>query len=210
MTFDLTLPAAVATWQLSGPAGADMDTLVSALVGAGVEVEAITPTRVYRLTGGPFDLLPALAGELAAFEGWALGYEQPPTTPQARAELQPRRTPRRSVVLHGTQAGGYVARAIDRGLLVSTVGLSRWRVAGPGVALLNWLTSEVHRLPDADVLAMYGWSARALAADDEPARLSVDVNLPDRKTVNKIERDANKDMQSVIGLQTTIEQALTP
>jgi hypothetical protein len=208
MFTSLQLPAAAVRWRLDGPPGPHLDVLVSALVGAGVKAEAIVPATAYRLAG-PEPLLEALAAELAAVDGFSLRHESAPVeSVNLRTTVAPKYAPRRAVVVHGAgvHAAGFVARAIDAGLTVTTVGLSRWSVAGSGAALVAWLAGAWGKAPE-DVMQALGVTAEALAAEDDPVQPVpvVNVVLPDRRIVSKITRDRDGDIVDVEQTETTLQ-----
>lgn len=201
MTFTtVTLPAAVVRWRLDGPAGPALDTLTAGLIGAGVAVEPIAPGAAYRLAG-PAELLDVLADELAGAEGFTLAHELPPTdVTRMHTSLAPARSPARSFIVHG--APSHVARAIDRGLGVTTEGISRWRVAGGTAALVEWQAAIYGKTVD-EVLALFGWTAESVAAEDSPTGPTINVSLPDRQTTSQITRDAAGDITQIIQLEST-------
>ena len=213
MTFaSVTLPAAEVRWRLGGPAGPALDTLTAGLIGAGVAVEPITPGTAYRLTGSA-ELLAVLTSELNGIEGFTLAHELPPTDvirmSTTRAAATP---PARSFVVHGVaEAPSYVARAIDRGLSVSTEGIGRWRVAGATAALVEWQAAIFQKTVD-EVLALFGWTAETVAAEDSPTGpainvtvppVQVTVTLPDRRTTSEITRNRDGDIAQIIQLETS-------
>ena len=201
MTFtSVTLPAAVVRWRLDGPAGPALDTLIAGLIGAGVAVEPIAPGTAYRLTG-PAELLDVLADELAGAEGFTLAHELPPTdVTRMHTSLAPARSPARSFIVHG--APSHVARAIDRGLAVTTEGIGRWRVAGGTAALVEWQAAIYGKTVD-EVLALFKWTAETVASEDTPTGPTINVTLPDRQTTSQITRDALGDITQIIQLEST-------
>lgn len=201
MTFTtVTLPAAVVRWRLEGPAGPALDTLTAGLIGAGVAVEPIAPGTEYRLTG-PAELLAVLADELAGAEGFTLAPELPPADlTRVSTSIAPARAPVRSFIVHGAPAS--VARAIDRGLSVTSEGIGRWCVAGSTAALVEW-QAAIHDKTVDEVLAMFGWTAVSVAAEDSPAGPTINVTLPDRQTTSQITRDAAGDITQIIQLEST-------
>jgi hypothetical protein len=210
----IALPAASVRWRLDGPPGAHLDAVTSGLVGAGVGVAPITPGTAYRLNGSAA-LLEALAAELAplAADGWKLGHEMPPPlgTVDMRTAVKPAATPRRSFSVHGVgAAASYVARAIDLGLQVESVGINRWLVTASTGRLVQWLAAAWQRTPD-EVLLSLGWTAESLAAEDDPSMpvsmppLQVSVVLPERRTISEIVRDAEGEITSVTQIETTTQ-----
>lgn len=203
MTISVQMPAAAVRWALTGPAGPTMDTLVAALIGAGVDVECISPGTAYRIDGREA-VLSTLADELGKLEGFALAIERAPDdVVRVSSALAPAEF-RRSVVVHGLGAAfGMVARAVDRGLQVRTVGVNRWRVAGRTADLLAWLVDVVHQRPLTEVLALHGWTAEAVAAEDAPPTVRVD--LPQRRVETEfIERDAEGNLTRVVQTERTV------
>ncbi|MBX3601026.1 MAG: hypothetical protein KF863_10400 [Rubrivivax sp.] len=204
MTTTVRMPAAAVRWALTGPAGPTMDTLIAALIGAGADVESIAAGTAYRVDGRE-PVLSTLADELEKLEGFALAIEQAPAdTVRVSSALAPAEF-RRSVVVHGIGAAfGMVARAVDRGLQVRTIGVNRWRVAGRTADLLAWLVDVVHQKPLADVLALHGWTAEAVAAEDQPPTVRVD--LPQRRVETQfIERDAEGNLVKVVQTERTVD-----
>lgn len=225
MTFtSIQLPAAQVRWVLSGPAGQHLDSVVAALVGAGVAIETITAGTHYRLRGGrssrrarsagaPAELLDVLGEQLGQVEGFSVLREMPPTdTVNMRSTLAPSHAFRRSVEIHGDpgrEAASFVARAIDHRLAVESVGIGRWSVSGRTRALVDWLAA-VYVKPVEEVLALFGWTAETIAAEDAatPAvsitlpPLQVAVTLPDRKTTTTFERDADDEIVSALQFET--------
>jgi hypothetical protein len=204
----LQLPAAAVRWRIDGPAGPHLDVLVGALIGAGCDVECIAPATAYRLTG-PEPMLQALAAELTGFDGFTLAHEAAPVeSVNLRTTITPKHPPRRAVVVHGAgvHAAGFVARAIDAGLTVSTTGLSRWSVAGRGDALVAWLAAAWNK-PAEDVMQALGVTPETLAAEDDPVPPVpvVNVVLPDRRIVSKITRNRDGDIVDVEQTETTLQ-----
>ena len=214
MTFaSIQLPAAQVRHRLSGPAGLHLDAVVAGLIGAGVTVESITGGTCYRLRGG-VEMLDVLGEELRLAEGFSLAREMPPTdTINMRSTLAaPSHEFRRSVTVHGDggrEAASFVARAVDAGLTVESVGIGRWSVSARTAALVDWLAA-VYIKPVEEVLTLFGWTAETVAAEDaaSPAisitlpPLQVAVTLPDRKTISTFERDADGEIVSAIQLET--------
>lgn len=212
MTFAIQLPATQVRHRLSGPAGLHLDAVVAGLVGAGVTVEPITGGTCYRLRGG-VELLDVLGEELGKAEGFSLAREMPPTdTISMRSTLAPSHEFRRSVIVHGDggrEAVSVVARAIDRGLTVESVGIGRWSVSARTAALVDWLAAAYVK-PVEEVLTLFAWTAETVAAEDaaSPAisitlpPLQVAVTLPDRKTISTFERNAEGDIVSALQLET--------
>lgn len=204
------LPAAALRWRLDGPAGPQIDTLIGALIGAGVGVECITPGTAYRLDG-PRDMLEALAAELNVAPEFALRNEMPPSQHVGVAStLTPAAAPRRAVVVHGAGvAASFVARAVDRRLDVSTIGINRWSVRGSTAALVDWLAAAYGKTRD-EVLTLHEWTAEQVAAEDSPTPLvsvnappvNVNVQLPDRRITSEITRNAEGDITNVVQLET--------
>ena len=201
MTFtSVSLPAVEIRWRLDGPAGPALDTLTAGLIGAGVAVEPIAPGAAYRLAG-PRELLEVLADELAGAEGFTLAHELPPTDlTRVSTSLAPARAPVRSFMVHGAPASA--ARAIDRGLSVTSEGVGRWRVAGSTAALIEW-QAAIHDKTVDEVLAMFGLTAEMAAAEDSPTGPTINVTLPDRQTTSQITRDALGDITQIIQLEST-------
>lgn len=214
MTFSaVTLPAVARRYVLTGPAGPQVDQLVAQLIGAGAAVETIAPGTRYRLDG-PEGLLDALAGELAPFEGYGVVLELPPVDViRIGSTLAPAQPYRRSVTVHGTgTAHSYVARALDNGLAVATVGINRWSITGRTAALVAWLAAVWNKTPD-EVLAIEHWTPESVAAEDAPLPVSVDlppiqvdVNLPVRQTTSSITRDGAGDIRTILQLEQTVER----
>lgn len=195
------LPAAAVRWRLDGPPGPGTDTLVASLIGAGVNVEPITAGAAYRLEGSHVTLQ-ALSEELAGIEGYSLGLEQAPAS--GAVSLSTERTPPfpfvRTVTLHGP-AASWVARAVDARLQVSTVGLSRWSVAGRTAALVEWLAAEWSKSAD-EVCTALGIPPESVAAEDSPPA-TVSVALPTRKTVSEITRNEAGGIVSISQIEST-------
>lgn len=212
MFASVTLPVTAQRWVLSGPAGPHLDTLAAGLIGAGVEVEPITPTTHYRLTG-PAEMLEVLAGELRPAEGFDLQRETPPVGAiDMRTTLAPSHPFRRSVTVHGIGgAASFIARAVDRRLTVATIGADRWSVSGRTAALVEWMTA-IYAKPADEVLALFGWTAESVAAEDSPTPTvnvtlptpTINVTLPDRRTTSEIARNAAGDIRQIIQLETSV------
>ena len=208
--FDIVaLPVAALRWQLTGPAGQHLDTLVAQLIGAGATVDCIARGTSYRLAGDN-TMLQALAAELAlhADDGFTL---QPEPTPADVVALASHAAPvppfRRSVTVHGlASARVLVARAVDRGLTVTTAGVNRWSVAGRSAALLAWLAATCQQSPE-EVMAAHGWTTGSVAAEDSPVPpFKVDVQLPTRRIVTDVMvRNVNGDLTRVEQRETTVE-----
>lgn len=213
MTFScLTLPASALRYRLDGPRGFHLDMLVARLVGAGVLIEVITAGEAYRLDG-PRDMLDALAGELAPFEGFKLAIEPPPTDEITvrTTSATPTHPYRRSVVIHGSgPAHSIVARAIDRGLRTVSAGANRWAVEGRTAALVAWLcdalgktTGEVHallQLTDA-IVAAEDSAAPTISVTLAPLEVAI-TSMPERHTTTKVARDARDEIAET----TTVER----
>lgn len=210
----VTLPSVALRWVLSGPAGLEIDTLAASLISAGANVETIAAGTRYRLNG-PLELLDVLAGELAPIEGFELVRELPPLeTISMASTVAPSHAYRRSMTVHGVGAAcSFVARAIDRRLTVTPCGVNRWAVAGRTAALIDWL-AEVWAKPADEVLAVFGLTPEAVAAEDSPTSpihvvlppvpVEVNVTLPDRRTTSDFKRDADGDIVNVIQLETSV------
>lgn len=209
----ITLPAAAVRWELSGPAGPHVDTLVAGLIGAGMTLEPIEAGKRYRVDGAQ-DVLTVLAAELAgAGADVALQHEMPPVDKiTMRSTLAPLPEFRRSVTIHGTGAAfGYVARAVDRGLRVATAGVNRWIVGGRTAGLVDWLAT-VHQKTAEEVLALWQWTPESVAAEDAVTHsvsvtlppVAVDVKLPDRKTTTEIARDTFGEIVNVVMLEKSV------
>lgn len=204
MTTTVQMPAAAVRWALSGPPGPTADALIALLIGAGADVESITAGTAYRVDGRE-SVLSTLADELEKLEGFTLAVERAPEDAVSVSSALAPAEFRRSVTVHGIGAAfGMVARAVDRGLQVRTVGVNRWRVAGRTADLLAWLVDVVHRKPLADVLALHGWTAEAVAAEDAPPTVRVD--LPQRRVeTDFIERDADGNLKRVVQTERTVD-----
>jgi hypothetical protein len=214
MITSIMLPSIALRWVLSGPAGNGVDTLVASLIGAGVTVESIKAGERYRLAG-PTETLEVLASELAAIENFDLAREMPPTeTISMASTVAPSHAYRRSMTVHGVGAAtGFVARAVDRHLTVTPCGVNRWSVAGRTAALVDWL-AEVWSKPADEVLAVFGLTPEAVAAEDSPiptvhvvlppVPVQVNVTLPDRRTTSDFKRDAEGTVTTVVQLETSV------
>ena len=120
--------------------------------------------------------------------------------------------PARSFVVHGVaEEPSYVARAIDRGLTVTTEGIGRWRVAGATADLVEWQATIYQKTTD-EVLAMFGWNEAMVSAEDSPTGpainvtvppVQVTVTLPDRRTTSEITRNRDGDIAQIIQLETS-------
>ena len=210
MTFaSLQLPVAELRWVLTGPAGAHVDTIVAGLIGAGVSVESIKPGTTYRLRGST-ELMTVLADELAQVEGLSMAREVPPTDAiSVGSTLAPSHPYRRAVTVHGPAASP-IARAVDRRLTVSTVGINRWSVGGRTADLLPWLAATYGKPVD-EVMALFGWTAESVAAEDAAPTVAVNlppiavaVTLPDRKTTSDITRDAAGEITQVLQFERSV------
>lgn len=207
-----TVPVAAPRWELSGPAGASLDSLVAALIGSGVSVECIAPATRYRLEG-PRNLLEVLSDELAsAGADVAVKVEMPPTdTINMTSALRHEPEFRRTVTIHGQGAAmSYVARAIDRGLSVASVGVNRWAITGRSAALVDWMAA-IYQKSSEEVLALWRWTPESIAAEDAvqhsvaiklPA-VAVEVKLPDRRTTSEITRNQAGEITQLVQLETT-------
>lgn len=205
MTFvSLTLPASAPRHRLDGPRGVQTDMLVAGLIGAGVSVEAITAGEAYRLDG-PRDMLDALAGELAPFDGFKLAIEAPPTDEiTVRTSATPTHPYRRSVVIHGSGAAhSIVARGVDRGLSVSAAGANRWALAGRTAALVAWLCDALGK-STSDVHALLGLTPEIVAAEDSAApTISVTLaplevaitSMPSRQSMTMVDRGQDGEIR---------------
>lgn len=189
----LILPAAQIRHTLTGPAGPHLDTLVAQLIGAGVDVEAIIPTTAYRLNG-PAALLHVLAEELAReAPNYMLQREGVPDGVVSMTSRLASHPYRRSMIVHGA-ADVFIARAVDQGLRVTTVGWSRWKVEGRTAALAAWLASIDAKVPT-------DWTPANIAAEDAPDVVNVDVKLPDRRTTSEITRNNAGDIVNIVQLE---------
>lgn len=199
----INLPAIAVRWRLEGPAGPRLDILVAGLIGAGVSAEPIAPGTAYRLKGSS-ELLASFGEKLAAkCPEYVLKQE---TAPDTTVRLSTRRNPptsySRSVTVHGTGPGhSDVARAVDRGLDVSSVGLQRWRVTGRTAALAAWV-GEIYKQTPEQALEMFGITAAIAAEEDAPVPV-VTVKLPDREIASVIERNRDGDIVKVTQTEKT-------
>ena len=176
------------------------------------KVEPITAGTHYRLRG-PVEMLDVLGEELGKVEGFSLQRETPPAdTINMRSMLAPSHAFRRSVTVHGDggrEAASFVARAVDRGLTVESVGIGRWSVTARTADLAQWLAAVCAKT-DGEVLALFGWDADSISAEDAASPsvlitlppLHVAVSLPDRKTISTFERNADGDILSAIQFET--------
>lgn len=210
----IQLPAAQVRWVLSGPAGLHLDAVVAGLIGAGVSVEPISAGTCYRLRG-PTEMLDVLGDELGKVERFALRREAPPTdTIAMQSTLAPSHAARRSVTVHGDpgrEAASFVARAVDRGMAVESVGVGRWSVTARTAALVDWLAA-VYVKPVDEVLTLFDWDAASVAAEDaaSPAvsitlpPLQVAVSLPVRKTISTFKHDADGNVTQALQIETDV------
>ncbi len=198
-----TLPATEVRWVLSGPAGLHLDSLVAGLIGSGVRIEPIKAGEQYRLddTTGVLD---SLAISLDPIEGFDLAHEAAPTDKIVTSTALTARAYQRSFTVHGVgPAFSLIARAVDRWLTVTSVGLNRWMVRGPTSVLVHWI-AEFQRMTPAEVLALYRISPESVEAEDAHAPLAVNVvSLPDRKTTSEIQRAADGSIKTFIQVETT-------
>jgi hypothetical protein len=206
----ITLPVAAVRYRLDGPAGPCIDGVVAALIGAGITVHAITPGTAYRLdpTAQPNGLtvLDDLAEQMQSVEGYGLAVERGPSdVTYTTGYVAPAFKPRRTITVHGANptARGFVARAVDRGLSVSTMGLNRWAVTGQSAALVAWLCQVWAKSQD-EVLVVLSLTPEQLAAEDRPPA-SIAVALPDRRTETEVvSRDDSGNIDRVVHLETTV------
>jgi hypothetical protein len=197
--------SARARWRLDGPAGAQTDSVVAALIDAGLTVECIAPATAYRVTGDVEPFREQVEG---------LAVELPPTgSIDLHGTVTPLRAYRRTVYVHGSgEAFRYVARAVDARLIVTAAGCCRWAVTGRTADLMVWLSEHVHRLPVEEVLALWSMTAELAGAEDVdlpptpvmqitvPAPV-VHITLPDRRTTSEITRDTRGDIVGIVQLE---------
>lgn len=206
---NFTMPAASVKWRIDGPESQVFDQVLAGLIGAGVDVEVITPRSAYRLDG-PRRLLECLAEDLAPLGDYRCGPEGPPTSViNIASDLAPGHPYRRSVTVHSAApaATSFVMRAVDQRLTVATIGINRWSVTGRTAALVDWLAS-VYQKPVDEVLLTHGWSPESVTAEDTPGPAvnvtlpEVRVVLPTRRTTSDITRDPRTgDINQIIQLE---------
>lgn len=188
---------------LTGPPGITLDTLVVVLLQAGVKVEGLAEGR-YRLDG-PRDLVEAFASEVGHLEGVSIHPERPPAD---RVELTAMLTPPfpfvRQTIVH-TSSYSVVARAVDRGLTVTPVGVGRFAASGRTSTQMAWLAAALDR-PRADVLAMFGLTDADVKREDDQsaARVAITVAWPDRRSeTTVVERDDDGAIRKTLTLATS-------
>ena len=101
-----------------------------------------------------------------------------------------------------------VARAVDRWLTVTPIGVSRFSVTAPTADLLAWLASIYVKSP-AEVMTLFGWTPETVTSEDSAAptvnvelpQINVQVNLPDRKTTSEIARDREGNIINIVQLE---------
>lgn len=137
---NLTFPTTPALYRLSGPAGADMDTLVAKLIGAGCSLRVVFATGIYTVEG-PADLLSKLAAEMVNYPGYALAVEPSSVELGNGFRTVPALKHVRSVTLHAKPGSPVVRSAVDAGLTISAAGFDRWEVSSEksGRELSDWL-----------------------------------------------------------------------
>lgn len=192
-------------YRFDGPAGDTVDAFVAVLTNAGLLVEVISPGTAYRLRDvPPAELLPGLVQQIEQIPGLSIAVEAPP---EDRVEISSRQTqapqyPRTLIVHGGTSAFSHVARAIDRRLIVSSAGITRWAISGPTSALMAWL-AEVKGWALEEALKLHGLTAEQVGAEDAGTPpVNVTVNLPPRRTTSDITRDPRTgDITQVVQLE---------
>jgi hypothetical protein len=208
MTFaSLVMPPAAVRWELSGPAGVHLALIAAQSIGSGCTVESIEPGRRYRIEG-PDALLTALAEQVAKVEGYSLAHEAPPEGIRCTTAVEPARNFRRTNVIHGP-AFGPVARAIDLGLRVGTVGVLRWSITGPSAVQAAWL-ADVQGVTTDRVLEQWGVAPEQIAAEDASLSIAVTVpvtvTLPARRTTTQsIKRDRDGNITGVVSIEADDE-----
>jgi hypothetical protein len=103
-----------------------------------------------------------------------------------------------------------VARAVDLGLTVATVGVNRWAVSARTSDLVQYLAT-VYGMGADEVLSLVGWSEASVLAEDSATPTvnitlptpTVNITLPDRRTTSDICRNAAGDIINVVQLETT-------
>ena len=195
----LTLPSEIPRWRLSGPAGWDVDALVAGLIGAGITIEPIEPTTDYALSGRR-DIIEALSAELAG-TGLSIAVDRGPTD-RIEVQCEPVDThpPRRRFTLYGRTAVSPVARAVDRGLTVMTLGPDRWAVSGRTRTLISWAASHLFGVDKAEAMQRLKLTDAIVDAEDAPPRVA--ISLPPRtRTTVEMTRDADGALVRVVDLE---------
>jgi hypothetical protein len=209
MTTAISLPAAVVCYRAEAEAGPALDAFVANWIGTpGGSAEPITPGTAYRLRGSA-ELLDVVATALAG-TAIALAPEAPPADViRVSTKLRPPRVFNRSFIVHGVaEAPSYVARAVDRGLAVTSEGVGRWSVTGSTADLVAW-QAAIYGKTTAEVLEMFGWTPESVAAEDNAAPtvnlppLTVNVVLPERQTDSEITRNADGDIIRLLQITST-------
>jgi hypothetical protein len=200
MSFVSVSSRAVAVrYLLKGPADHRTDTLVATLVNAGAGIEVVTPGTAYRVSSGRANLAP-LIESLAKCEGYSLDVEPAPTDVTILGStVAPARAYRRTFTVHGANAATFsaVARAVDRRLVVTPVGVNRWAVTASTSDLIQW-AAVVHGKAASEVMKLHGITPAMVKAEDEPVHPISVVSLPARQTVTEVSRDHVGDIRETI------------
>jgi len=197
--------SAAVRYLLKGPADSRTDALVATLVNAGAGVEVVTLGTAYRVNPRCVNLAP-LIESLSKYEGYSLDVEPAPTDVTVLGStVEPARAYRRTFTVHGANATAFsaVARAVDRHLVVTPIGVNRWAVTGRTAELIQW-AAVVNGKPASEVLRLHGITPAMVKAEDEPVHPISVVSLPARQTVTEVTRDQTGDIRETIQRETDL------
>lgn len=200
------LPPARVRHVLRGPVGEATDAAVCALLNAGLVVERVRNATTYRVDGSA-ELIAAAARTLDSSEnrgaGVSLIRERPTDDPVTLLPLVAHTSAlRRTTIVDGADCASHVARALDWGLSVGTVGDMRFAVTGPSRLQLEWIAADVLRCSWAEALERMSTTEAALAAEELPINPPVLVTLPPRMSKTTVTYDDDGQ----IATSQTIEQ----
>lgn len=190
------IPPAVQRQVLTGKPGPDLDRLVFEAVQGGIGLEHVAAGR-YRLDGSE-DAIRALATAAALAGNFFVEIETPkPGTVALDGQLTTSR-PYARVTTVSTDRSDIVARAVDRGLKVTTVGVGRFAVTGLSSGQMRWM-SEALGQPLTEIHSMWNVTPEAIAEEDRAARaadVSVHVvaTLPPRVSETTLVHDADGNL----------------
>jgi hypothetical protein len=199
--------SAVTHWKLSGPAGAELDLLIAAMVASGLSVQCLVPGAEYRVDGAA-QSLELLAEQVNGLDGFDLAHEVPAEGVVSITSVVSTRPARRAVHVAGQgEAHAFVARAVDAGLSVRCDGIRRWAVSGRTSTLMQWLAVHVHQTTLEATLEAWGLTAATAAAEDADAAAPVvQVLLPDRRTTTtSVERDNDGLIRKIVQLEQDVK-----
>lgn len=158
---------------LIGAPGPDLDRLVYEAIQGGLILEIVAAGR-YRL-GGAAEAIDALKVAAALAGAYFVEIERPkPDTIALDGHLTTSR-PYARVTTVSTDRPGIVARAVDRGLKVTAVGVGRFDVTGPSSTAMRWMAEALGR-PITEVLDLWKTTPEAIAEEDRAAR-AADVSV---------------------------------